>query len=82
VASAILDTLEAEIKRIEVHSHLEQIVCENLSQKYSTQKTVAQVVGCLPSKYERGPEFKVLPVLPLPSPQKKPRLRKTRIYVH
>jgi hypothetical protein len=48
----ILATQETEIKRIMVQSHPREIVCETLSQKYSTQKRadgVAQVVEYLPS---------------------------------
>jgi hypothetical protein len=41
----ILATQEAEIRRIEVQSHLEQIVLETLSQKYPLQKK--GVVECL-----------------------------------
>jgi hypothetical protein len=52
LTSIILATQEASIRRTEVQSHLGQIVCETLSQKYPTQnkpKGVAQVVGCLPN---------------------------------
>jgi hypothetical protein len=37
---AILATQEAEIRRIMVRNQPRQIVCETLSQKYLTQKTV------------------------------------------
>jgi hypothetical protein len=48
-------TQEAEIKRIQVPSQPEQIVCETLPQKYPTQNRavqVARVVELLPSKCE------------------------------
>jgi hypothetical protein len=51
----ILATWEAEIRKMVVQSQLRQIVCEILSQKWSTQKTaggVPQMVECLRSKCE------------------------------
>jgi hypothetical protein len=52
-------TQEAEIRRITVQSQPKQIVHETLSQKTLHKKRtdgVAQVVECLPNKYET--EFK------------------------
>jgi hypothetical protein len=50
---AILATLEAENRKIEIQSQPGQIVFETICQKYPTQKRacgVPRVVECLPSK--------------------------------